>query len=296
MTVGLAMASLSTVAFAEPAAQAGPSATPTATAMPAAACVNPPQGVVVVVGNPNPGDVLVPGSNVVVQGIAYDTAATSGPGIDRVSVYLGDRDSGGLFWGDAALGLPNPQASSGPLASAGFSLRSPTIPAGSGSRTIFVYARSTVSNREGVASVPVFIGVAPTAVRGQVPTAVLPPPPACTPTPAPTTVPTSTSTPVPAAAAIPPTVAVPTPTPLAPMAIPAATLAPIPVAPAPAPTAAPAAVAPAAVAPGTATTAPRAGGVPTEVGVLLLAAGAVVVGGGLVARRRERRRGGAPRA
>src|SRR3977135_2083680 len=98
MIVGLLTALLSTAAFAEPAAQAVPSATPTASA--AASCVTTPaQGVVLIVENPNPGDVLTPGSNVVIQGIAYDPTAASGIGVDRVSGYLGDRDTGGIFWG-----------------------------------------------------------------------------------------------------------------------------------------------------------------------------------------------------
>jgi hypothetical protein len=283
--------SLATVASAAPAAQATRTATPTATS--AAACVSPPQGTVVIVGFPNPGDALAPGSNVVVQGVAYDTASTSGPGIDRVSVYLGDRDAGGLFWGNATLGLPNPQTNTGPLASAGFSLRSPAVPAGTGARTINVYARSSLTNREAIASVPVFIGVAPTPVRGQVPTAVLPPPPACTPTPTPTVTPLATSTPALVAAT--PT-STPLPGPPTPTPIPAALLPPLPAPPAAAapPPAFPAAP-PAAVAPATATTAPRAGGIPAIAGLLVVVAGAGVVGAGVVARRRERR-GADPRS
>jgi hypothetical protein len=288
LLVGLLSALLCTAASAEPAAQAVPSAMPTASA--AVACVTlPTQGVVLIVASPNPGDVLMPGSNVVIQGVAYDTAATSGVGVDRVSVYLGDRDTGGIFWGNAALGLPNPVANSGQFATAGFSLRSPTIPAGSGGRTIFVYARSSVTNREAIVSVPVFLGAAPTPVRGQVPTPVLTPMPACTPTPTAVPAPTSTPTPFPT---FPPIPALPaTAVPVAPAPPPAPAPAP------PLPTAAPLATArpaPAAVAPAAATTAPRGGGIPAELGVLLLGVGTIVVGGGYALRRRERR-GSAPR-
>jgi hypothetical protein len=247
-------------------------------------------GVVINIFTPNPGDVLTAGSNVVVSGIAYDSTAASGTGVDRVSVYFGDRDKGGLFWGDAVRGLPNPQAGSGPLSTAGFSLRSPTIPAGSGGRDIFVYAHSSETNREGVASVPVFLGAAPTPVRGQVPTPVLPPPPACTPTPVPTAVPTSTPTPLPPTPTSPPVVVAATATPPPASSLPPIPAAPLPAAPAAAaPAPAAAAPAPAAVAPATATTAPRGGGMPREVGLLLLGIGAVVVGGGYGLRRRERR-------
>lgn len=270
---GLVATSISGVASAEPAAQAAPTTTTT--------CVSPPQGIVISIATPNPGDVLASNSNVVVSGVAYDTAATADPGIDRVSVYFGDRDAGGLFWGNALLGQPNPLAGSGPLANAGFTLRSPTLPAGSGSRDIFFYAHSAISNKEASTSVPVYLGAAPTPVRGQVPTPVLPPPPACTPVPTPT----PTNTPVPAAPAIPPaptlapTVSLP---PIVPPALPAApTTAPAVIAQ-PVPTTAP------AVAPSTATTAPRGGGIPAGLGLAVLGVGGLIIGGGFLARRRER--------
>ena len=171
--IGLIVVGLVTtgVAFAEPAAQTTPT------------CIVPPQGIVVTIGSPAPGAVLPVDGNVTVTGVAYDTSVTDGTGIDRVSVFLGNRDAGGTFWGDATLGQPSPELGADRSA-AGYSRRSPTIPAGSGTREIFVYAH-TSSGREASASIPVFLGAAPTAVRGQVPTAVPPPLPACTPTPAP---------------------------------------------------------------------------------------------------------------
>src|SRR5204862_7296490 len=124
----------------------------------------------------------------------------SGEGISSVTIYLGSRDAGGLALGTASLGQPNPGAATGsPLATAGFTLRTPALPAGSGARSVFVYAKSLIDNSEGTLEVPVFLNAAPTPVRGQVPTAVLPPPPVCTPTPAPTNTPAATNTPVPAA-------------------------------------------------------------------------------------------------
>lgn len=284
MVLALAATGAGSVASAAPAPQSA--ATPTATST--TTCVTPSQGIAVLISAPNPGDVITPGLNVTVSGIAYDTGATTDPGIDRVSVYFGDRDAGGLFWGTAALGQPNPLASSGPQSTAGFSLRSPTIPSGSGGRDIFVYAHSSITGKEGIASVPVFLGAAPTPARGGVPTPVLQPtaaPAICTPVPAASPTPTSTSTPVPAAAA-PTTPPTPTsrPTVAAPVVAPPI---PQPVATS-APVAAPAA-APAAVAPTTATTAPRGGGLPIGVGLALLGVGGLIVGGGYLARRREQR-------
>ncbi|MBV8718816.1 MAG: hypothetical protein JO020_03675 [Chloroflexi bacterium] len=276
-----------TSAFAQ--ATATPAATATATPV---GCVNPTSGVHIELENPAPGDTLMTGTQVVINGIAFDTGSTSGPGISSVSVYLGPRDAGGLFLGTAILGQANPNVpSSSQFATAGFTLRTPALPAGNGGRSIDVYARSLVGNAEGTLEVPIFLNAAPTPVRGQVPTAVVPPPPTCTPTPTPAATATATPVPPPAAPTAPPTAtrsslfATSTPIPLAPAPAPAAPAAPPAAAPAPA------AAAPAAVSPATAqTTAPRGGGIPSELGLLILAVGSVVVGGGLALRRRERRR------
>jgi hypothetical protein len=271
-----------------------------ATATPAAApsCVVSPVGIHLELENPQPGDTLLTGTQVVMNGIAYDNGSTSGSGISSVTAYLGARDAGGMFLGTAQLGQPNPKAPAGSqFANAGFTLRTPAMPQGSGGRSIFVYAKSLVGNAEATLEVPVFLNVAPTPVKGQVPTAVIPTPPACTPTPTATVVPTATATPIPplAAATLPPTATrAATVAPLATTA-PAAAAPPVatppaePAAAAPPPAAA-AAPAPVAAAPATAqTTAPRGGGIPSEIGLLALAVGTVVVGGGLALRRRERR-------
>jgi hypothetical protein len=294
--VVFALLGLGTAASAEPVDQA---ATATATAAPTAAatavpCTTTGQGVVLILSNPQPGDTLMTGTAVNMSGIAYDPASTSGSGISSVTVYLGARDAGGLALGTAALGQPNPQAPAGSqFATAGFTLRTPALPAGSGGRTIFAYARSAITNVEAIIQVPIFLNAAPTPVKGQVPTAVLPPPPACTPTPLPTATPTATSVPAPAAPAVaPPSTPVRLPTPGPTLALVApAPAAPAPAAPAAAPNPPAAAAAPPATAPATAaqTTAPRGGGIPSEVGLALLTAGALVLGGGMALRRRQRR-------
>ena len=178
-----------------------------------------------VIDSPGAGAVISPGSNVIVQGVAYDATSSIGPGIDRVSVFLGDRDAGGIFWGDALLNQASPQLG-GNLTSAGYSRRSPTVPVGSGARDIFVYAHSSFSGREAVATVPVFLTAAPTNVPGQQPTAVPAPLPACTPTPTPAPTATATATPLPPTATPIPVVLVPTLTPVPPLAP-----APLPAAP-----------------------------------------------------------------
>jgi hypothetical protein len=288
----LALMSGGSLASAEQVAQAA-TATPrpsVATSTPIA-CTTQPQGVQVVVENPSPGDVLSTGTSVVINGVAFDTRSTTGPGIASVSAYLGNRDTGGMFLGSATLGQPNPLVSSGSqLADAGFTLRTSTLPSGNGGRSLFIYAKSAVDGTEGILEIPIFLNAAPTPVKGQVPTPVLPTPAPCTPTPTAT----ATTAPAPAAAApvaaaatpTPTTPSIPTPTPFsltAPLA-PAPTLPPVS---APAPAAA--VPTPVAVAP-VATTAPRGGGIPSELGLILVGLGAAVVAGGLALRRREQAR------
>jgi hypothetical protein len=285
LTAVILVLSSGSAVFADPADQA-------ATPAPTPSCVVPPAGIIIDVSNPNPGASLNAGGNVVITGTAYDQAATSGSGISSVTAYLGSRDAGGIYLGTATLGQSTGGA--GPAASGGFTLRSSTLPVGSGSRSIFVYAQSAISGNTASVEVPVYLGPVPTAVKGQVPTAVLPTPPACTPTPtpAPTTAPTSTPLPAPvvatpAATTAPVVRAAPTVAPT--IALP--TLAPLPT---PAPVATPAASQPAAaptpgsaVAPATATTAPRGGGIPGELGLPLLAIGAIVFGGGYALRHKR---------
>jgi hypothetical protein len=96
------------------------------------------------VGNPQPND-LLPRGNVVMQGLAFDRSASSGSGVDRVSVFVDDRDSGGQLVGDAVLGQPG---------ATGFTVTADLSRAGGG-HTLFVYARSSVTGREAVVSFPV---------------------------------------------------------------------------------------------------------------------------------------------
>jgi hypothetical protein len=117
------------------------------------------------VANPHPGDMLTPGS-MIIQGVAYDDNAETGIGIDRVSVFLGDRDeeNGAHFLGHAKLGLPNPQAveqGDAQFAFAGWSVTTPPLKGTGQERSIYVYARSSVSGVEGVEIIPVTMGAEP---------------------------------------------------------------------------------------------------------------------------------------
>jgi hypothetical protein len=107
----------------------------------------PGPSLVLSIANPQPGD-LLPRGKVVMQGLAFDRAATNGSGVDRVSVFLDDRDTGGQHVGDATLGQPGAN---------GFTVTADLSRAGGG-HTLFVYARSAVSGHETVVSFPVTIG------------------------------------------------------------------------------------------------------------------------------------------
>jgi hypothetical protein len=99
------------------------------------------------VGNPQPND-LVPRGRLVMQGLAFDRSAPQGTGVDKVSVFLDDRDAGGQHLGDATLGQPN---------AGGFSV-SADFSRASGKHALFVYARSSVTGREAVLSFPINVG------------------------------------------------------------------------------------------------------------------------------------------
>ena len=53
--------------------------------------------------NPAPGSRVDPGTYIV-QGIALDTRAEDGPGIDRIDFFLGNREQGGVLLGHAVVG------------------------------------------------------------------------------------------------------------------------------------------------------------------------------------------------
>jgi hypothetical protein len=124
-----------------------------------------PKGPELDVANPSPGDFLQPG-RMVIQGVAFDDNAEEGVGVDRVSIFVGDRDidNGAIFLGDARLGLHNPQAVEGgdpQFDLAGWSLLTPPLKASGQERNIHVYARSSVSGLETVVVIPVIMGEEP---------------------------------------------------------------------------------------------------------------------------------------
>ena len=126
-------------------ARPGASAPPVAASLPAA--VQPGPSLVLSVGNPQPGD-LLPRGKYVMQGLAFDRAAPGGAGVDRVSVFVDDRDAGGQHLSDATLGQPTPTGFSATI----------DLSKLSGKHMLFVYARSAVTGKESVVSFPVSVG------------------------------------------------------------------------------------------------------------------------------------------
>ena len=111
----------------------------------------------IAVNNPSPGDSL-PVGGLDVQGKAFDPAASidQASGIDRVQVFLEDRDRGGQYLGDARLGAINPAAEPGSqFALAGWDI---VVMLPSGAHILFIYARSSVTGKESIVSIPVRVG------------------------------------------------------------------------------------------------------------------------------------------
>jgi hypothetical protein len=122
----------------------------------AVAVTTPVSCPVLSLANPNPGDNIVAG-NYVVSGAAYDPAATSGSGIERVDLFLGPRDEGGSFLGSAVPGAE--VAGSTETDPRAFSVEV-TVPSDMNRDANFAaYAISSVSGSESSVVVPIFVGV-----------------------------------------------------------------------------------------------------------------------------------------
>jgi hypothetical protein len=79
------------------------------------------------------------------------------PSVDRVSLFIGARDAGGVHLADATLGQPNPHAvPDGPHQLAGWEATI-SIPSNPGPANIVTYAHSAVSNTESTVTVPIVI-------------------------------------------------------------------------------------------------------------------------------------------
>jgi hypothetical protein len=126
---------------------ATPSAPPSAPAPAPAPAAPSGAGLQIKVANPQPGATILHGPYSV-SGTAFDPAASSGSGVDRVTVFLDNRDTGGQDLGDAQLGSPGPN---------GFTITVGLPSNNTGPHSLFVYAHDSVTGKTGVVIVPVTI-------------------------------------------------------------------------------------------------------------------------------------------
>jgi hypothetical protein len=114
--------------------------------------------------NPTPGSRVEQGG-LTIQGVAMDSRAHQGPGVDRVDFFLDSRDSGGMALGSAVPGMVNdipglPGLYPSPMGPAGFETVV-TLPNELGGHNLFAYARSTVTGQESIIQVPFALGEDP---------------------------------------------------------------------------------------------------------------------------------------
>jgi hypothetical protein len=123
----------------------------------------PPTMPIVQLANPSAGDVLPVGDYQVI-GTAYDPAATSGSGISHVDLFLGSRDTGGVFLGTAVPGqdaIANVTPGSH-LAQTGFEVTVSLPQSATGGTDFVAYAYSSLGEQVGMQTLPVHLGAAPT--------------------------------------------------------------------------------------------------------------------------------------
>jgi len=160
--------------------------------------------------NPAPGSQLEPGG-LVIEGIAMDSRAVQGTGIDHVDFFLGNRDEGGLSVGTAV-----PGSGPGPFGTFGSFQTTVTLPRITGGNDLVGYAHSSVTGQEFIISIPVAIGesttvAGETSANGAVP-AMTETCPSTAPTAPVSTMPTTPVTTTPSTSTTTPSTSVTTPT------------------------------------------------------------------------------------
>ncbi len=108
------------------------------------------------VGNPSSADRIHVG-RYLIEGIAFDRAADQSAGIERIDIFLDDRDTGGVLIGTGQMGAPSPLPNDPDLSDAGWTAQVTSPPAMVGPHTLFVYALSAVTGGELVVGVPITV-------------------------------------------------------------------------------------------------------------------------------------------
>jgi hypothetical protein len=111
----------------------------------------------VVVTSPPPAATLPP-DDMVIQGAAVDCHVDIGAGINRVAVFLGRREAGGILLGEAALRAPSPISilpADQYAASSGFLFKGQAPLKAGEMNELYIYARSELTNIETSVMLPV---------------------------------------------------------------------------------------------------------------------------------------------
>jgi len=142
--------------------QVGVNVSPTAAANPTPAPPGPTVSgggpPIVVIEKPKDSETVLTNADYEIDGYAVDKNAgkfqgVAGTGIDRVSLYIGDRDNGGVFLGDADLGFSDviPEGLYGSqFASAGWRLVFHPTQFHANTYLMYAYAHSVVTGKEDV--------------------------------------------------------------------------------------------------------------------------------------------------
>jgi hypothetical protein len=125
------------------------------------------------IANPGPG-ALVPSGDIVISGMAFDPAATEGAGVTRVDLFLGDRDQGGLYLGSAVPGqnVMEGLTPGSPVATQSFQVTVLIPSTLSGGTDLRAYAESTLTGKETIVSLPIYLAIAPTPMAMPAPAPV----------------------------------------------------------------------------------------------------------------------------
>jgi hypothetical protein len=108
------------------------------------------------IGNPSSGDTVHVG-RYMIEGIAFDRAAEQGAGIERIEIFLDNRDTGGVLIGTGQMGSSVLVPEDPQLSDAGWNAQV-TIPRTlTGAHTIFVHALSAITGGELVVGIPVVV-------------------------------------------------------------------------------------------------------------------------------------------
>ncbi len=110
-------------------------------------------GILLDLANPSPGSRVEQG-HFVVAGRASDARAQPGSGIERIDFFLDPRESGGIFVGTA---IPGSTSGSAPTSFQA----TLSLPKLTGGHQLVAYARSAVTNHEGVVAIPIALGEDP---------------------------------------------------------------------------------------------------------------------------------------